>query len=48
MQTDYKNENEEYRSKETNLVDIIIYIERVSKYMKEEYIREFGSRKVEI
>ena len=39
----YKNEDEERSSKKTNSVDIVMYIRRVSRYLKEKYSRRFGS-----
>lgn len=41
MQALHKDENEECFSRGANLVSIIIYAERISRYLEEEYDGEF-------
>ena len=48
MQAIYMNENEESTSGGTNPVGIVIYIERSSRYLEEEYIGRPGRRTIGI
>ena len=48
MQVVYKNENEKGSSRETDLVGTIIYVGRISKYMKWEHTRRFRGRNIRI
>jgi len=48
MQTIYQNEDERNNSGKTDLVDIIICVERVSRYMKEKYTKGLRKRIVRI
>ena len=48
MQIIYQNEDERNNSGKTDLVGIIIYVERVSRYMKEKYTKGLGRRIVRI
>jgi len=45
MQVIYKNENKRYSSRETDSMDVIIYIEEFSKHLKEKHTGGFGRRK---
>ena len=45
MQVIYKNEDERGISRETNSVDIVIYVGRNSRYLKRKCIGEFKSRR---
>jgi len=40
----YQNEDKKYKSKETSLVNFVICIEKISRYLEEEYNRRFGEQ----
>ena len=42
MQIIYKNKDERDGSQKTDLVDIIIYTEKISRYLEGKYARRFG------
>ena len=44
MQVIYKNKNERRYSKRINIVDIVIYTRRVSRYVEEKYLGRFRSK----
>jgi len=48
MQTIYKNKNKKSCNGRTDLIDIVIYIGRLSRYVEREYIREFGNKSIGI
>ena len=47
IQAIFKNENERRCSERTDL-DIVLYVRRISRHLKGEYVREFGVRKLRI
>jgi len=44
MQIIYKNEDEESNSEGINLVDLVIYVRRISRCLEGEYFGRFGNR----
>ena len=48
MQVIYQDENEKSDCREADLVDIVIYIEKISRYLEGKYIRRFRSRVIGI
>ena len=44
MQIIYQNKNKGYKSREISVLDLNIYIGRISKYLKEEFTRKYGCR----
>ena len=47
MQIIFKNKNEKCNNRETDIIDIIICAERISRCIKEKYIGIFRDKKVE-
>ena len=45
IQVIYRNKNERYDGRRADLVDVIIYIRGVSRYLEEKYSGGFKSRK---
>ena len=45
MQTIFEDESERDNSKETNSMDTIIYVERISGYIEREFIRRSENKK---
>ena len=48
MQTIFEDEDKRRNHREADIMDIIIYTRRVSKYVKEKYIRRFRIRESKI
>ena len=48
MQTIHKNEDEGDNSRRTDLINLIIYIRRVYRYLERKHIGRFGSRRSRI
>jgi len=48
MQIIFENKNERSSSRETNIIDTIICIERISKYMERELVRRLRNRRSKI
>ena len=48
MQVIHKDKDKRDNSRETDSVGTIIYIERVTRYIKEEYIERFKDRNIRI